>query len=452
MPRASRSKGMFKERSHPPTQTAHSEQSDHTLEAPRRGALHGGDGVQCCPFAQYMACDSSTGTLDCAGLRFFVYFPDGINQHSTPSLWFGQDFWCHHCRTMKFERATAIVFGRAVGGWNDRRLLLHLNASVAAHPRVYLAVEHNWPIQGLIKVACGAFTRGAAGHVKMARCDQGYRDGSIHDLPGRNHTIPPQTRYIATEGHFWYRDSLDALSSVAEPHIPAEEDACYVSDSFVTTPEVIAVPYQGTLPRVPVGRLGVATRQYRVHYHAGIHGRAAALRRRLYKLCAGQPSWFCGNASTFLNFDAYAQSLQRSDFCFAPTGDSPSRATLFYAIRNGCVPVFFASCTLNYNLDGYVDFLPPASSNRGGFGPRGWALLVNQTAVMLDDKHLTQALAAVTPQALGAMRALGLSYARRTAWTSGGRHEGGDSPSATDVLVARMLGLQAPPASQYTAL
>ena len=398
-----------------------------------------------------MAClskrSSPSGNLDCKSRHFFVHLPDGMNtvQSGPRRLWFGEDFWCHRCRTMQLGEATAIVFGRSLAGFgNDRSMFMHLNATIATHPRLYVVIEHNWPISGILSVACGGGpgTRHAAAN--LASCDATYRAGRIPNLPKNNGVIPSQTRYIASEGHFWYRESLDGLRWQREPKIPARaEDACYVAAPGVTTPVVFSVPYQGTLPRQPA--LVAASRPYRVHYHAGVtHGRAVALRVRLYQLCSDQPLWFCGNASTILDPERYAESLQMSDFCFVPTGDSPSRATLFYAIRNGCVPVFFASCDQNFNLNGYPEFLPRPNSTSRGFGPHGWALLVNQTAVMLDDKHLVQVLTAVTPPILREMRSLGLSYARRTAWTSGQEHERSDAPSATDVLVANLLGLAAP--------
>jgi hypothetical protein len=40
----------------------------------------------------------------------------------------------------------------------------------------------------------------------------------------------------------------------------------------------------------------------------------------------------------------YAALMRDADFCLCPTGDSPARATIWDALRRGCLPVLLSSC------------------------------------------------------------------------------------------------------------
>ena len=60
---------------------------------------------------------------------------------------------------------------------------MNLNATIATHPRLYVVIEHNWPISGILSVACGGMhTVGKhAQWVSMARAWSKARDvGTSH--------------------------------------------------------------------------------------------------------------------------------------------------------------------------------------------------------------------------------------------------------------------------------
>ena len=77
-------------------------------------------------------------------------------------------------------------------------------------------------------------------------------------------------------------------------------------------------------------------RPTRIHYVAGMHGRQADLRKKLFDGCkeVGEPT--CRALSTF--GDVIMEQKQHSVFCLEPEGDSPFRKSVYDSIVSGCIP------------------------------------------------------------------------------------------------------------------
>jgi hypothetical protein len=78
---------------------------------------------------------------------------------------------------------------------------------------------------------------------------------------------------------------------------------------------------------------------------------------------------------------AIAHILQRSTFCLAPDGDTPTRQSWFDSILSGCIPVFFSTCLRDdlFYEHAYDPFIP--AYTRKTFGAGDWAVVLNASAI-----------------------------------------------------------------------
>lgn len=197
---------------------------------------------------------------------------------------------------------------------------------------------------------------------------------------------------------------------------------------------VVAVPFAGHAPVQPLHSRD-AVRTHRVSFYGGIHGMmyAKELRRRLYAQCAGHSSWLCWNEDRGERF--LLGTVGASDFCLCPPGDYPARATIWHALRVGCIPVLFSTCPVSI-VSGYnAAFLPREKEGRI-FGARTWSVLLNTSATMREEGYVERSLSAISQSKLRAMRALALAH---TANLSYYPHAQRGTRDAVDAIVDLML-------------
>lgn len=208
---------------------------------------------------------------------------------------------------------------------------------------------------------------------------------------------PGSVTFVSGDSSWSYHISR----SYVEPKVPNSYDACYL---YTPHDNVVALPWfkphNETAAVLRTARR-VTARPYKVFYYAGIHGRASALRRRLYELCKSQPDWVCPR--TRLEFKQGLHLMERSTFCLSPTGDSPGRDTTWDALSRGCVPVHFSSCPMTTVLQQHAHLIPADPLET--FGVREWSVLANQTAVMTSDAYLHSLIKSISVDQIRSMRA-----------------------------------------------
>ena len=240
-------------------------------------------------------------------------------------------------------------------------------------------------------------------HIREAKHLYVFAGGEMWLYGGYERAIPSQAVFFSQEPLFWRAGSLMVYD---EKRVPQTADACYV---YAPSKNVVVVPYAGSLDRGFDPAAG--NRPYRVAFYAALHGRAWQLRKRLYQLCDaqqqlqhGRKPWLCWTHRLPGGMEPMLQRFQRSDFCFCPAGDGPLRTTVWQALRRGCIPVLFSSCPHGALLEAYHPYFLPKDTTSPRFGVRRWSVLLNQTAAMLSDHYVADALAAVTEEQLLGMR------------------------------------------------
>jgi len=252
--------------------------------------------------------------------------------------------------------------------------------------------------------------------------------------------LPAQIRdhphvYLFESGHQWAYTTYEAVkpesaiafvtepifaydrTKLVEPQVPDCREACYM---YLPSSKLVSVPDQSEVPTRADLAIAARTdveRPIKVFYAAGPIGIALSLRQRLYDLCTAQPlgtsRWYCPVLSsvvdpsvttTPLTRSTYLDVVGRTSFCMLPAGISPERTSMWDALRRGCIPVLFSSCTQPSELYSHSNtFLPRDEGD--GFGVRTWAVLLNQTAVMTSDTYVDEALDAISSDQIAAMRA-----------------------------------------------
>ena len=257
--------------------------------------------------------------------------------------------------------------------------------------------------------------------VKQAKYLYVFAGGEMWLYAGYETAIPSQAVFFSQEPLFW---RSEPLSLYVEREVPSEPEACYI---YAPSQHVVVVPYTGSVDRGfdPASM----NRPFRVAYYSALHGRAWPLRRRLYQLCESESKlaltssgvapykpWLCWKTPLPGGQAPMFQRFQQSDFCFCPTGDGPLRTTVWQAFRRGCIPVLFSSCPQGALTEAYNPYFIPEDDGPPLFGLRRWAVLLNQTAVMLDEQYVSRMLSAIDEQQLLRVRRELRKYAERMSY------------------------------------
>lgn len=217
-----------------------------------------------------------------------------------------------------------------------------------------------------------------------------------------------------------------------EPRIPTAMEACYAAAKTRNT--MIGVPTPGNGGGVRASP--APTRTELLFHYSRLHGRAVPLRRRIEQLVRSQglmgAAMPAGQQPPPQSF--FADAYQRATFVLLPTGDYPLRDSSWRALRSLAIPVFFASCPTTVLMTGYPLFLPSEPAPR--FGRNKWAVLLNQTELMLNDKYLERELRAISEPALEAMRGCLAKHAERMSY--------GTERSASDAVSTLVKHMLAP--------
>lgn len=112
---------------------------------------------------------------------------------------------------------------------------------------------------------------------------------------------------------------------------------------------------------------------------------APLLRRRLDDL-ASDFNWETLPASSStpdaLTEEADA-AMRRSHFYLVPAGERPSSATMWHAMRRGCIPVLFATCPRSVSLVGYADSVGIPNDEPLELGvPGNYSILLSQSEAL----------------------------------------------------------------------
>jgi len=283
----------------------------------------------------------------------------------------------HPCRSSTLDDASAVIVLPKVeryGNGASQRLLDSLPEAVRSHPNLYL-----W----------------AKGPI-----ESGYHTYK---------NIPEHASWISLEPWFNgggrgfqhdYFTGRPGTPDYVEPEIPDTHEACYPLAPDPYHRNIIAIPYPGNYEKIEEIDIRSIRRGTAYFYGAGLHGKAKLLRARLKRLCIGDKDCTFWEGHSH---EDYVAKMLDSTFCFCPTGDTPSRETIFFSIRHGCIPVLFSSCPESVILQGYPTFLPTVPT-QAEFGVRDWAILLDQKAVMTNATYVARELQAISIQQIDRMR------------------------------------------------
>jgi hypothetical protein len=229
-----------------------------------------------------------------------------------------------------------------------------------------------------------------------------------------------------------YFEGRPGIPNYFEPKVPKTHEACYPLAPDPHHRNTLAIPYPGNYEQIKGIDIRAVQRGSRFFCGAGVHGKAHILREHLHHLCEKDEDCVVWKESKHSHAE-YSQKMLDSKFCYNPTGDTPSRQSIFIAMRHGCVPVFFSSCPNSVLLDGYPEFVK-TEPTQAAFGVRDWAVLLDQRQVMTNEIYVAKEFDAISTEQLDRMRNRlndlrpGISYSSRVPGDAG------------DLLVQKILG------------